>query len=87
MIQATNDFVFIIREKTQTEQSGLIIPSGGREKPHSGKVISIGSLVQDKTIKGGKNKTALFHKGTGFEIEYGGETYLVIESGKILAIV
>jgi chaperonin GroES len=86
-IQATNDFVFIVREKAKSEDSGLIIPSGGREKPHEGTIHSIGSLVQDKAIKGGKNKKALFHKGAGFEIEYEGTTYLVLNASHIIAVV
>lgn len=87
MIQATNEFVFIIRDETEEEKSGLLIPSEGREKPHTGKVISIGSMVQDKAIRGSKNKNCLFNKGVGQEIEYEGVTYLVLTCDKIIAIV
>ena len=86
-IQATNDNVFVIREKAKSEQGGLLIPSGGREKPHEGIVHSIGSLVQDKAIRGSKNKKALFHKGVGQEIEYNGVVYLHLTAQQIIAIV
>lgn len=87
MIQATNNFVFIVKDKSETEKAGLIIPSEGREKPHSGIIYSIGSMVQDKRIKSGKGKKCLFHKGTGFTIEFEGAEYLVLEGERIIGIV
>jgi co-chaperonin GroES (HSP10) len=47
-IQATNNFIYLIRDETETEKAGLIIPGQGQEKPHSGIIYSIGSLVRDK---------------------------------------
>lgn len=85
-IQATNNAVFVIRDKEETEKAGLLLPGRDREKPHEGTVISIGDLVGDKKIKGAKNKKCLFHKGTGFTIEYGGVEYLVLNSEHIIAI-
>lgn len=85
-IKATNNNVFIIRDKTESEKSGLIIPSGGREKPHQGTVFSVGSLVKDQEIKRSKGKKALFHKGIGFEITYEEQVYLVLEDHQIIAI-
>jgi co-chaperonin GroES (HSP10) len=86
-IQATNGFVFVIQDKAKSEESGLVIPGIGREKPHQGTVLSIGDLVLDKKIKGSKNKKCLFHKGSGFKIEYEGVEYLVLSAEHIIAIV
>lgn len=86
-IQATNNFVFVIRDKAETEKSGIFIPDQGREKPHKGTVFSIGDLVQDKKIKSAKNKKCLFFKGTGFPVEYEGTEYQVFTSDQIIAIV
>jgi co-chaperonin GroES (HSP10) len=85
-IQATNNFVFIIRDKTEDEIGGLIIPDQGKEKPNSGAIFSIGSLVRDARIKGGKGKTAIFHAGIGFSIAYKEVTYLVLMESEIIGI-
>ncbi len=86
-VKAVNNFVWVIRDKASTEESGLVIPSSGRVKPHQGTVFSIGSLVRDKEIKASKGKKALFHKGVGQEIEFEKETYLVLNELEVIAIV
>lgn len=85
-IQATNNFVFIIRDKADTEKSGVYIPNVGREKPNEGTIFSIGDLIQDKKIRAAKNKKCLFFKGTGFPVEHQGIEYLVLTSDQIIAI-
>lgn len=86
-IKAVNNFVWVIRDETEAEKSGLLIPSTGREKPHQGTIVSIGSLVKDKEIKAGKGKKALFHKGVGMEIPYEDKVYLVLNELEVIAIV
>lgn len=86
MIHATNNFIFIIRDKTENENSGLLIPDQGKEKPSSGEIISVGSLVKDFRIKNGKGKKAIFHKGIGFEIDHKEITYLVLMDTEIIGI-
>lgn len=85
-IQATNNFVFIIRDKADAEKAGVYIPNTGREKPNEGTIYSVGDLIQDKKIKGAKNKKCLFFKGTGFHVEHQGIEYLVLTSDQIIAI-
>lgn len=87
-IKVTNNSVFVIRDKTESETAGtkLFIPGSGREKPHTGVVYGVGGLVKDPEIKRSKGKKALFHKGTGQEIEYEGQTYLVLDASHIIAI-
>lgn len=85
-IQATNNFVFIVRDEVQKESSGLLIPGQGREKPHQGTIFSIGHLVKDPKIKGGKNRKCLFHKGIGFSIDFEGVEYLVLMGDEIIAV-
>lgn len=88
MIQATNNFVFIIRDDVETESSaGLLIPGHGRVKPHQGTIFSIGGLAKDPKIKNGKGKKAIFHAGIGFEIDYDSKTYLVLMDTEIIAVV
>ena len=85
-IQATNNFVFITREKAESEKAGIFIPDQGREKPNEGIIVTIGDLVQDKKIKTAKNKKCLFFKGAGFTVSYQGVDYLVLTSDQIIAI-
>lgn len=86
MIKATNNFVWIIRDESESEQSGFFIPDQGREKPHTGKIFSIGALVKDKNIKSAKGQTAVFHKGIGFSIEYQGTEYLLLTEEQIIGV-
>lgn len=86
MIQATNNFVFILRDDIKKEESGLLIPGQSREKPHQGTVVSVGNLVGDANIKKSKGKKCVFHKGNGFEIEVEGTTYLVLEGERIIGL-
>lgn len=86
MIQATNNFIFIIRDEVKKESAGLILPGQVREKPHKGTIFSIGGLVKDPKIKSGKNKQCLFHKGCGFPIEHDGVEYLVLTGDEIIAV-
>lgn len=85
-IQATNNFVFVTREKAESEKAGIIIPDQGREKPNEGIIYSVGDLIQDKKIKAAKLKRCLFFKGTGFTVTYLGVDYLVLTSDQIIAI-
>lgn len=84
--EATNNFIYIIRDETEKEISGLYIPGKGQEKPHQGIIYSIGDLVQDKKIKKSLNKKAVFHKGVGFEMEIEGQVYLVLTDEQIIGV-
>lgn len=85
MIQAVNDFVIVLRDEPEDNIGGLYIPETGKEKPHKGKVISVGELVEDKNIQ--PEKSILFHKGVGFHVEHEGIEYLVLEGERVIAIV
>lgn len=86
MIRATNDFVFILRDETKKEQSGLLLPESSRKKPHKGVIFSVGDLVRDRNIKSGKGKPCLFHQGVGFTVEHEGQEYLVLSGNEIIAV-
>jgi co-chaperonin GroES (HSP10) len=87
MIQkACNNFVLVLRDETETEQSGFELPSGGREKPHQGTIHAVGSTVQDEEIKGAVGQKCLFHSGIGWEIVYEEVVYLVLGGHEIIAL-
>lgn len=66
-IQACGEFIFLIKDAAETERGGLLLPEPSIKKPNTGKIISVGNLVYDKTIKVGK--TAIFSKQVGSDIE------------------
>ncbi len=64
---AVGEFVYLIKDPPITKVGGLDIPEPSIKKPNTGKIISVGNLVQDKNIR--KGKTAIFSKQVGTEIE------------------
>ncbi len=86
-LQAVNKFVFVIRDEAETETHGLIIPDAAVKKPTQGKIISVGTKVDDERIIVGKK--ALFHKQSGQEIDVDGiaVTILNYENYQILGVI
>lgn len=84
--KACNEFVLVLRDKTQSEASGLVLPAGGKVKPHTGTIHAIGALVKDPVVKGGKGKKCLFHPTVGYEITYEEVVYLVLSAHEIIAL-
>lgn len=66
-IQAVGEYVYLIKDAPITKRGGLDIPEISVKKPNTGKILSVGNLVQDKNIR--KGKTAIFSKQVGSEIE------------------
>ena len=85
-MKATNKWVWVIRDKAESEKAGIIIPRAGVEKLHTGEVVSVGSLVQDKEIKSSKGKKAIWHKTVGQEITYKEVTYLILQEHEIIGV-
>jgi co-chaperonin GroES (HSP10) len=85
-MKVTNNFVFVIRDKSETEKNGYALPSGGKIKPHTGTVVGAGSQVKDPEIKRGKGKKCMFHGTVGFEIGYDGIDYLVLTGDEIICM-
>ena len=81
-ITATNNCVWVIREVSESEKSGLMIPDSAKVKAHRGKIITVGKLVTDKTIT--KDAIAIFNKTSGFELELDGEVYVVLRDTDIV---
>lgn len=84
--KACNKFVLILRDETETELGGMILPSEGREKPHEGTIHAVGSCVEDEDIKGAVGEKCLFHAGIGWEIVYEEVVYLVLGGHEIIAL-
>ncbi|MDR1332173.1 MAG: co-chaperone GroES [Tannerella sp.] len=71
-------------EKTS---GGIIIPDSAKEKPLKGEVVAAGNGTKDEEmiVKGGDK--VLYGKYAGTEIEWDGETYLIMRQSDILAII
>jgi len=83
-IQATNNFVWVKRDEASSESAGLYIPVAGRPKLSTGTAISVGGLTKDIKIK--KGKKCFFHGTVGFEVEYEGEVFLVLNDEHIIGV-
>ena len=85
--QATNFYVFIIRDAVEKKIGDIVIPGAGRVKPHKGEIFSIGAKVTDPSIKKGKGQKAVFHQGVGQTCEIDGVDYLVLQEHEIIAVI
>lgn len=79
-LQAVSEFVYIIKDAPITKIGGLDIPEPSIKKPNTGKILSVGTLVQDKRIR--KDKTAVFSKQVGGEIEMFGVEITVLNGNQ-----
>ena len=84
-LKATNDNVFIIKDEGQKERDGFKIPEGAISKPNTGRIISVGINVNDRSIKEGK--TAVFNKQAGFVIDIYDTEVTVLSQEKILGTI
>lgn len=72
-------------EESKTS-SGIIIPDNAKEKPLTGKVVSISSEVESaKTLKVGD--TIVFGKYAGNEIKLDKNEYIVLEIKDVLGVI
>lgn len=65
-IVASGHIVMVIRDVPESEKDGLFIPETARKKPNTGRILTVGELVEDKSIQPGK--MAIFSKQVGTEI-------------------
>ena len=70
-------------EEVNTTASGIIIPDNAKEKPSQGKVLAIGSDVEE--VKEGD--VVVFGKYSGTELTLDDKEYLVLEVSDVLGII
>jgi chaperonin GroES len=92
-IKPLADKVLVKSDEASEEKSsgGIIIPDTAKEKPHKGKVVEIGPGRTDENGKIIKMNVkigdkVLYSKYGGTELEYEGETYLIMSESDILAV-
>ncbi len=82
---AVNGYVYLIKDAPVTTRGGLDVPQPSIKAPNTGKILSVGNLVQDKNIK--KGRTAVFSKQVGGEIELFGQEITVLDGNQISGII
>jgi chaperonin GroES len=70
-------------EEQNTTVSGIIIPDNAKEKPSRGKVLAVGSEVEEVKV----DDTVVFGKYAGTDLVLEGKEYLVLETSDILGVI
>jgi len=70
-------------EEATTTASGIIIPDNAKEKPSRGKVLAIGSDVEDINV----DDVVVFGKYAGTDLILDDNEYLVLEVSDVLGII
>jgi chaperonin GroES len=66
---------------------GLFIPDTAKEKPLMGKVIAAGPGTTEVAMEVKVGDTVMYGKYAGTEINYEGESYLVMKQADIIAVI
>jgi chaperonin GroES len=87
MMKPINDRVVIkpapAEEKTK---GGIIIPDTAKEKPLRGEVVAVGPGKEGNKMNVKVKDIVLYGKYAGQELDYKGETYLIMREDDILVI-
>jgi len=70
-------------EEATTTASGIIIPDNAKEKPSKGKVLAIGSDVEDVNV----DDIVVFGKYAGTDLVLDDKEYLVLEVSDVLGVI
>ena len=84
--------IIIPDDPEEVTAGGIVLPDSAREKPQRGKVLATGpgkllDSGERGTMSVKKGDVVFYGKYSGTEVEVGGETYVIVREGDILAIV
>jgi chaperonin GroES len=65
---------------------GIIIPDTAKEKPQKGEIVAVGPGKDGNLMTVAKGDKVLYGKYAGQELQYEGETYLIMREDDILVI-
>jgi chaperonin GroES len=92
-IRPLNDKLVIKRlEAEEKTKGGIVLPDTAKEKPREGRVVAVG---EGKLLDSGKrskpqvkeNDRVIFSSYAGTEVKLGGEEFLILDEGDVLAVV
>ena len=84
-IKPLGDRVLVVPAQAEEKIGGLIIPDTAKEKPLHGKVVATGNGTKDEEMILKAGDEVLYGKYSGTEIQYDGETYLIMRESDIYA--
>lgn len=70
-------------QEATTTASGIIIPDNAKEKPSQGKIVAIGSDVEEIEV----GDVVVFGKYVGNELSIDGTEFLIIEADELFGII
>ncbi len=88
MLKPLNEHVILKKETPEKKtKSGIILTSKDQESPTMAKVIAVGPGNNDYKMTVKKGDMVVFKSYATTDIEYQGESYLILKENDILAIV
>jgi chaperonin GroES len=92
-IRPLADKVIVQRVEAETKTAGgIVLPDTAKEKPQRGTIIAVGEgkLLEDGSrskMQVKKGDSVLFTSYAGTEVKVGGEDYLIMDEGDIMAVI
>jgi chaperonin GroES len=79
----------LVKPASEEEKTvgGIIIPDSAKEKPLKGEVVAVGNGTKEEDMVVKAGNAVLYGKYAGTEIEWDGESYLIMRQSDILAII
>ncbi|MGP1442005.1 MAG: co-chaperone GroES [Anaerovoracaceae bacterium] len=88
MIKPLGDKVVIKRlEAEEKTKGGIILSSSAKETPQVAEVLAVGPGTEDIKMEVKTGDKVIFTKYGGSEIEYDGETLIILSQKDILAVI
>lgn len=81
------DRVLVAPAPADEKVGGIIIPDTAKEKPLHGKVVAVGNGTKDEEMVLKEGDEVLYGKYSGTELEFDGDTYLIMRQSDVLAVV
>ena len=86
-IKPLADRVLVAPAPAEEKVGGIIIPDTAKEKPLHGKVVAVGNGTKDEEMVLKEGDEVLYGKYSGTELEFDGDTYLIMRQSDVLAVV
>ena len=88
MIKPLSDRVLILPNPAEEKTAGgLFIPDTAKEKPLTGKVVAVGPGTAEVKMEVSVGDTVIYGKYSGSEVNFEGESYLVMKQADIIAVI
>ena len=87
-VKPLSDRVLILPNPAEEKTAGgLYIPDTAKEKPLAGKVVAVGPGTKEVQMEVQVGDQVLYGKYAGTELQFEGESYLIMKQNDILAII